>query len=136
MYTPACAHAHDVRPEQSKPVCGDASNATYGTPSTLRAADTARPALPDGGGGRGMFRALPDRPPLPRGASLVEAANAAALAAARCWASWARRSASCCTSSPYLAFASASFFVYVAINALPSVFFCASVAISAVASAC
>src|SRR5512141_2848021 len=100
IMTPAWAHAHDVRPEQSKPVCGDAWKATYGTPMTLWAAAMAMPALPDGGGGMGMLAPLlktlppPPRGPGPEAPLLAADAAARAAAAARVWASSAWRSAS------------------------------------------
>ena len=40
-YTPACAHAHDVSPEQSNPTLGSAEPHTYGAPSTDWAAAIA-----------------------------------------------------------------------------------------------
>src|SRR6516225_2859385 len=45
--TPACAHAHIVRPEQSKARPGLAAPKTYGTPSWLSAARTAMAAPGD-----------------------------------------------------------------------------------------
>src|SRR5436305_15170163 len=47
--TPACAHAHIVRPEQSNED-GPAAPKTYGAPITDSAAATAVPAPPEAGG--------------------------------------------------------------------------------------
>src|SRR5947199_9061662 len=78
---PACAHAHDVRPEQSN-ASGPAAPKTYGAPSAEYAAATAIWAAlafgsgtnpPDeGGSGEGLEKAF--------------CSWAAAAAAARCWA--------------------------------------------------
>jgi hypothetical protein len=44
--TPACAQAHIVRPEQSKPTAGSAAPKTYGTPITDPAAAMTASTLP------------------------------------------------------------------------------------------
>src|SRR5436309_15747910 len=98
--TPACAHAHDVRPEQSN-ASGPAAPKTYGAPITEYAAPTAICAAlafgcgtypPVGGGSAGT------------GAETDARSCAAAAAAARCWAAiaachWALRFAArvCCS---------------------------------------
>src|SRR5262245_54620662 len=73
-YTPACDHAHDVRPEQSKATPGLAAANLYATPCWLSAAATAVPARDEAAGigagagataGRGVCGAAPPPPPPP-----------------------------------------------------------------------
>src|SRR5215207_10541867 len=98
--TPAWAHAHSVRPEQSKATPGDAAAKRYGTPSWLSAARTAVAAPGEVAGtsncGEGsVLVAAPLPPPLSSSSSaavvvrvcgVVAAAEGRAdAAAARCW---------------------------------------------------
>src|ERR687896_82677 len=78
--TPACAHAHDVRPEQSK-ASGPPAPQTYGEPIAECAAAIAICAPEALGGGANP----PPPPPLGGGADVVvcRAACSAASAAAR-----------------------------------------------------
>src|SRR3954465_1334647 len=88
--TPACAHAHIVRPEQSKED-GPAAPKTYGAPITERAAAAAISPLPDAAGG---LKSVP--PPVSGGGVgwVVVVGVFWAAAAAAAAAAWA--SACCC----------------------------------------
>src|SRR5829696_5317566 len=85
-YTPACAHAHDVRPEQSKPDPGLAAPQTYCVPTTDFAAEMAICAAEAFAGGA---QPPPPPPPVPPpspvgGAGAVTVTFSAASRAARC----------------------------------------------------
>src|SRR5215213_7447081 len=86
METPACAHAHDVSPEQSKEL-GPAAPKTYGAPRTLRAAATAMAAALEFAGGT---KPEPSPPPPVPGEVVGACTGAVACAAAAIACSWSR----------------------------------------------